>query len=461
MLRKIVLSIIIFLLLIQSHSLSFQDNLLRKVIEEKEGENIMISPLSIYQLLGLLSNGASGNTRKEILQVLFPNKEINDNILNDLNSKVKQMILNLESENIIESSPYSNCFGSEEECKIIFTDVNGIFTKKGIELTKQFTQICQNYNTSFFELINAEQINNFCSEKTNGKINNIIDEIDPQTALILINAIYFKGTWLEKFDENETKNRTFLNYDNTRVLAETMYFKYDGQKFYEDEKVQMISLPYLSNKLNFEMIIILPNLKKYSSPLEYLNKEKIELSEIYSKLEPKRNIHLYFPKFNYYFNVELNKILENMGMKSAFSEQNAEFQNLSQNFDTFVKLISQKTFINVNENGTEAAAITMGISYLTSYEPKEYYMYINHSFIYMIVSNKIKDGEDKFLMPFIGIVNKLEGEKDNGNYEWDNNSSDADDKNKDDPPKFINSNYIGNNKTILIIFTYLIFFIYL
>lgn len=66
MLRKIVVSIIIFLLLIQSHSLSFQDNLLRKVIEEKEGENIMISPLSIYQLLGLLSNGASGNTRKEI-----------------------------------------------------------------------------------------------------------------------------------------------------------------------------------------------------------------------------------------------------------------------------------------------------------------------------------------------------------------------------------------------------------
>ena len=456
MLRKIVLSIIIFLLLIQSHSLSFQDNLLRKVIEEKEGENIMISPLSIYQLLGLLSNGASGNTRKEILQVLFPNKEINDNILNDLNSKVKQMILNLESENIIESSP------SEEERKIIFTDVNGIFTKKGIELTKQFTQICQNYNTSFFELINAEQINNFCSENTNGKINNIIDEIDPQTALILINAIYFKGTWLEKFYENETKNRTFLNYDNTRVLAETMYFKYDGQKFYEDEKVQMISLPYLSNKLNFEMIIILPNLKKYSSPLEYLNKEKIELSEIYSKLESKRNIHLYFPKFNYDFNVELNKILENMGMKSAFSEQNAEFQNLCQNSDTFVKLISQKTFINVNENGTEAAAITMEMSYSTSYEPKEYYMYVNHSFIYMIVSNKIKDGEDKFLMPFIGIVNKLEGEKDNDNYEWDNNSSDdADDKNKDDPPKFINSNYIGNNKTILIIFTYLIFFIYL
>ena len=281
MLRTIALSIITSILLIQSDCLSFQDNLLRKVMEEKEGENIMISPLSIYQILGLISNGASGKTKNEILQVLFPEKEINDNLLNNINSNINQIIQNIESENVNGPS-HSYCLDSEEECKIIFTDVNGIFTKKGIELTNQFTQTCKNYNTSYFELINAEQINNFCSENTNGKINHIIDEIDPKTSLILINAIYFKGIWIEQFYEGNTKNRSFLNYDKTRVFAETMYFKYKFNNYYEDEKVQMISLPYISNKLNFEMIIILPNIKKYSSPLDYLNKEKITLSEIYS-----------------------------------------------------------------------------------------------------------------------------------------------------------------------------------
>ena len=123
MLRTISLSIIISILLIQSDCLSFQDNLLRKVMEEKEGENIMISPLSIYQVLGLLSNGASGNTKNEILQVLFPEKEINDNLLNTINSNINQMIQNIESENVLEPTPFSDCSGSEEECKIIFTEM--------------------------------------------------------------------------------------------------------------------------------------------------------------------------------------------------------------------------------------------------------------------------------------------------------------------------------------------------
>ena len=113
----------------------------------------MISPLSIYQLLSLLSNGASGNTRKEILQILFPNKDINDNLLNDINSNVQQIILNIESENIKESSSYLECYGSKEECKITFTDVNGIFTKKGIELTNQFTQICKIIILLFLNLL--------------------------------------------------------------------------------------------------------------------------------------------------------------------------------------------------------------------------------------------------------------------------------------------------------------------
>ena len=146
-------------------------------------------------------------------------------------------------------------------------------------------------------------------------------------------------------------------------------------------------------------------------------------------------------------------------MELAFSQNDAEFQNLCQNVDTFVSTILHKTYINVNENGTEAAAITLERMETASYEPKEYYMNVNHSFIYMIVSDKIKDTEDKYIMPFIGIVNKLEGEKINETFEYSNKTDNDDDKDALEPRKFINSNYISNNKTILLIITYLIFLI--
>ena len=232
----------------------------------------------------------------------------------------------------------------------------------------------------------------------------------PNLVLLLVNAIYFKGNWEEKFSQKNTKKRKFINYDKTEVNVDTMYQKYYLQLYYEDNKVQIISLPYLSNNIGFSMIIILPNLDKYSSPLDYLKKEKISLSEIDSNLKLKYNVHLYLPKFKYEFKQDLNQILNDLGMKLAFSKNDANFKNLCNNGNTYVDSILQNTYIDVNENGTEAAAVTAGLIYSTSEHKGEYYMNVDHSFIYMIKSNKIKDADDKYLMPFIGIVNKLEGE---------------------------------------------------
>ena len=228
--------ILVIILILGLSFQSFQDNLFKKIIENNEGENIMISPFSIYQVLSLLSNGAKGDTRKEILKTLYPDKEINENLLNQINSNINQIISNIESEND-QNSINHYCPFDSEECKITFQDVNGIFIKKGIELTKEFTNKCKNYNTSYFELISAEQVNNFCSENTNGKIDKIINEIDPKTVLMLINAIYFKGTWMEKFSASDTKKMDFVNYDKTKIKVDTMYQKYHSNLFYEDDKV--------------------------------------------------------------------------------------------------------------------------------------------------------------------------------------------------------------------------------
>ena len=161
--------IFVILLILGLSFQSFQDNLLKEIIENNEGKNIMISPFSIYQVLSLLSNGAKGDTQKEILKALYPDKEINENLLNKINSNINQIISNIESEND-QNSLNHYCPMDSKECKITFQNVNGIFIKKRIELTKEFTDKCKNYDTSYFELISAEQVNNFCSENTNGKI---------------------------------------------------------------------------------------------------------------------------------------------------------------------------------------------------------------------------------------------------------------------------------------------------
>ena len=439
--------IFVIILLLELNFQSFQDNLFKKIIENNKGKNIMISPFSIYQVLSLLSNGAKGDTQKEILKALYPDKTINENLLNQINSNINQIISNIESEN--EQSSGNNYYPYDsEEHKVTFQDVNGIFTKNGIELTKEFTDKCKNYNTSYFELISAEQVNKFCSENTNGKIDKIINKIDPGTVLLLINAIYFKGTWVEKFSASETKKMDFVNYDKTKVKVDTMYQKYHSKLYYEDNNVQIISLPYISNKLDFKMIIILPNSKKYSSPLDYLTKENISLNEIYSKLKSEPNIHLYLPKFKYEFESDFTKILKYLGINLAFLE-NADFGNLCQK-ETYVDRIFQKTYINLNENGTEAAAVTAVNMYPTSIEEEEYYMNVDHSFIYIIQSNKIEDIDNKYLMPFIGIVNELKESGEKG----DNNDKPSDEKgeDEDDPIKLSKGNYIN----VLIIYLGLI-----
>ena len=242
MISRRFMAIIMLITLIVLSFQGFQDNVFKKILEKNEGKNIMFSPLSIYQILSLLSNGAKENTQKEILKILFPNEEPNEDLINKINSNMKQIISNIESENI-QTNNY--CFEGAENCKIIFKDVNGIFIKKGVELTNQFTEKCENYNASYFELINAEQINNYCSENTNGKINKVIDQINPNTILMLINAIYFKGIWESKFDKRSTAKKDFQNYNNTIIQVDTMYQNYHNHMYYEDEKVQIISLPYI------------------------------------------------------------------------------------------------------------------------------------------------------------------------------------------------------------------------
>ena len=414
---KIDVLLIISLFFIYTNSLLFQDNLLRKFSEKEKDKNWMISPFSIYQFLSLLANGATGNTRNEVLQAFYPNKVIDndtdtDALLNEINSNIKDILSNFASENI-------EC-PDGKDCKINIKDINALFIKNDVVLEDKFTKICEMYNTSYFELIGVKQINEYVSEQTNGKIDDVISLIPPDVSLILANIIYFKGAWTNVFNEGNTRKMEFLNQDKTISLINTMN-KVILTEYYEDDKVQIISLPYNSHNLDFKMIIILPNSEKYPSPIDYLNNEEISLSTISSKLKNIKNIDLYLPKFKFNYSSLIRGLLSQIGIKSIF--HSGEYDNLCKNKYIYMDDINHLTYIDVNENGTEAAAVTI-MNFNGTEMPPEISMNINHSFIYMIQSNNIKDPDGNDMIPFFGIVNNLTEEESKGEINNNNNTHD-------------------------------------
>ena len=163
-----------------------------------KGENIMISPLSIYHILSLTTNGAVGNTKTEMLTTLCNE---NQTIVNENNKLIYSIIKNLKT---VEMA-------------------NSIFTRV-VPLTS-FIENAKFYKAKIDKLIDENQINNWCKEATHGAIDKIIDQISPHTLIILINAIYFKGKWKIKFNERFTEKRIFYNYAKSKKINKFHVFK--------------------------------------------------------------------------------------------------------------------------------------------------------------------------------------------------------------------------------------------
>ena len=292
---------------------TFQEKLFLKICEENKDNNIMISPFSIYQVLAILSNGAGEEEQKEILEILVSKEEIdNDNeILDKINKnfeKIFSSLSDLNNEQLStdtlskqegEDNPHNKKIQTIGEIvlhkktqseptyneSLIFDNVNALFLHKSLSVEKTFEPTCEAYKTSIQELINVSQINEFVYNKTRGKIAEVIEKLDSNTAFILINVVYFKGYWIEPFNQNKTTKRLFENNDNSLVEVDTMYNTYKDIKYYEDDNIQMIELPYISRKLSFKMVIILPNKSKFSSSFEYMKTENINFNELISKMK--------------------------------------------------------------------------------------------------------------------------------------------------------------------------------
>ncbi len=342
---------------------SFAFDIFKKVIENAdESENIIISPLSISSALSMTLNGANGATRDSMLKALRMNG-LTPDIINISYKNLTEALLNVDK-------------------RVLISIANSVWSEKNFVVKKPFTNILTEYynaESRSFDITDPQVpslINNWIDIKTNGLIKNMVDKLDPNTVMLLINAIYFKGQWKSQFDAAKTVQGSFYNPGGQAEQVPMMKQTSD-YKIYKGEGFTLAELPY--GQGNFVMDVILPDDNNgINNLISQLNDNT--LNGWFNKMIS-RKADLSFPRFKYGYKKELSDILTEMGMGITF-ENNADFSNIS-DLQLYISLVLHQAFIETNEEGTEAAAATIvGISTTAVIEPL--ILNIDHSFLYII-----------------------------------------------------------------------------
>ena len=350
----------------------FGFKLFKEIIREEKDKNVFISPLSVAMALSMTYNGANGST----LQAMQKTLEVSGLTLQEINESSKsltELLTNLDEKvkfQIANSIWYREIFPVEDE----FIDINKIY----------FDAQVSGLDFSNPEASNI--INGWVNEKTNGKIEKIVDDvINPLTMMFLINAIYFKGTWTYEFDESQTKDDFFTLPDGSKKSCKMMTQEGEFQ-YFENDDFQAIDLPYGDG--DFRMTIFLPRRdKNVDSLIAELNQENWNR---WINSFGKQKLTLQLPKFTLEYEIELNDVLKTLGMEIAFDSSQADFTKMYKEEEVFANLyiskVKHKTFVEVNEEGTEAAAVTSVEMTLTA-APFRLLMRVDRPFIFAIREN--------------------------------------------------------------------------
>jgi serpin B len=317
----------------------FDFNLFNTLSKQQPNKNIFISPTSVALALSMTYNGVSGKTKQEMTKVL------------ELTGMTPQEI-NAANQNLQNSL-------QKNDPNVQVSIANSLWAKQGFSLKPEFLQINQEYYKANlteldFTIPQAPSIiNNWVSQKTQGKIDRIVEEISPDQVLFLINAIYFKGNWETPFDQSQTANKTFYLTDSTSK-QHPMMLQMGFYPCYATDTFKAVSLAY-GKKGALRMYIFLPNsntnLATFSQQLtpENWNKWMQEFRE--------RNGIIEIPRFKIEYEVELKSTLIALGMAGIFEISKSDFSPMTDD-NVAVDSVKHKTFVEVNEEGTEGAAVT-------------------------------------------------------------------------------------------------------
>jgi serpin B len=335
---------------------AFGLKLFREIHAQGSGENIFISPLSVAMALGMTYNGAEGSTREAMQQTL----ELQGLDLQEVNESYRSLIDLLRG---LDPS-------------VEFRIANSIWYDEKYDFQQDFLDVNREYfdaevaGLDFASPSAAPTINSWVDEKTNGRIEEIVDSpISPDLVMFLINAIYFKGDWTNQFDEELTRDATFYLADGGEKQVEMMsYAGPDTVLAYLDQNqgVQVLDLKYGGKA--FSMTIVMPaEASGIASLVASLDSESWQR---WIDGLARTQAEVSMPKFTLEYELELNEALEALGMGVAFDPLNADFTGIYSGIErVYISKVKHKTFVEVNEKGTEAAAVTSVEVGITSMPP--------------------------------------------------------------------------------------------
>ncbi|MBR6193905.1 MAG: serpin family protein [Prevotella sp.] len=344
----------------------FAFNLFREVQDEVKSQ--IVSPVSITYALGMLNNGAAGETQKQINSVLGFADTGSDGI-NAFCYKMLQRAATLD--------PLT---------KVLIA--NTIYMNKPYELQTEFVQRAKTFydaepeTRDFHDGKTRDVINKWGSDHTEGMIEEVLKEgeFDYDAVSYLLNAIYFKGSWKKKFDKAQTMKEPF---DHAGITKEMTYADMMHQttnfEYAETDDCQALRLPYGNG--SFQMTVLLPKAKTNALP-------KVPTAEVWQQLNEQMDstlVNVSLPRFETDTDIDLKPIMTKLGMPDAFNPFKADFRNFC-NTEVYIELMKQVAKIKVDEEGTEAAAVTVIGVVMTSIEPEPQYVtfHANHPFLYVI-----------------------------------------------------------------------------
>lgn len=343
----------------------FGANIFKQVLlDEKENENVLLSPLSIFQALSMTQNGAKGPTKNEMTSVLALNESQSD----DLNAYQKKLVDALK----------------KADNTVNLNIANSIWYRNDVSVESDFVKLNQDYfkaEVNAIDFSDAEgakrTMNNWVNKQTNGKIPEIVDEVTPDHVMFLINAIYFYGQWQNKFDAKNTKNEAFYPESGNEVKVNMMHQEASLGCF-SNELFTMVEMPYGNG--HFNMVALIPNDGR--KVREIINAMDDESWALWMENVHPQEVTLGFPKFKFEGDYELNEPLMRMGMPLAFSNS-ADFTGILKNGGIKISKVKHKTFIEVDEKGTEAAAVT-SVEIFTTSLPQQIHFKFNKPFVFAI-----------------------------------------------------------------------------
>jgi len=369
---------------VETMSGDFDTDLFKASFSASKNKNVVVSPFSVKMALSMAAQGANGKTLEEMNKVIGLDETSNEYF-----------------RRLIEDAA--------KDGDITLNIANSVWLRQGLKFNQEYLDILNQYymaqasTLDFGNPSSKDTINRWVSEKTNGKIEEIVDEIKPLDIAFLINAIYFNANWSTPFEEGYTSKKDFTLLDGSKVKADLMS-KTAYLLYQENNEFQAVELPYGEDE-RYVMRVYLPKEDvKFEKFVNSIDKEILQQwGENFSSMKGV----LELPKFKTEYSSSMKDILISMGIKEAFNPNSADFSKMVtvEGENVYISKVMHKTYIDVNEKGTEAAAATsVGMSATSGPQPEEMFeMIVDRPFVFTI------DDKESGETLFIGaIINPLQ-----------------------------------------------------